>query len=76
MPDTHSTSEPSPAADQATPELGAISRWAEAMSEAIAERNRAIRKAVAAGHSQRAVARAAGLTHPAVGKIVERGEPD
>ena len=56
--------------------LGDISRWADAMSEAIAERNRAIRSAVAAGHSQRAVARAAGLTHPAVAKILAKDRSD
>lgn len=53
-------------------DLGDVARWADAMTEAIAERNRTIRNAVAAGHSLRAVARAAGLTHPAVAKIIER----
>jgi len=54
--------------------LGSVSRWANAMLEAIEERNRAIRAAVADGHSQRAVARAAGLTHPAIAKIVARAD--
>lgn len=64
------------AAEEPDSELGAVARAAITMAEALSERNRAIRAAVAAGHSHRAVARAAGLTHPAIAKIVNPAPRD
>lgn len=52
--------------------LAAVTYWADLTAHAATERDRAIVAAVATGHSQRAVARAAGLSHPAIAKVIAR----
>jgi hypothetical protein len=52
--------------------LADTARWAEKARRALTCRDDAIRAAVAAGTSVRATARAAGLSAPAVDRIVER----
>lgn len=55
-----------------TSELAEVRATADAARTAKTARDEAIRDALAAGHSQRAVAEAAGLTQPAIGKIAHR----
>ena len=54
------------------PVLAAIAKLTEGINRFTAERDAQIVAAVMSGRSMRAVARAAGLTHPTVRAIVER----
>lgn len=57
-----------------TPETEkALRQAARKLAEWNAERDRLVRQAIAEGGSLRVVADAAGLSHPGVKKIVERG---
>ena len=52
--------------------MAALTAIGEGVRRSTAERDQLIRDAVAAGHSQREVARAVGLSHTAVRQIVAR----
>lgn len=51
-----------------------LQRAGQKLADALADRDRIIREAIAEGGSLREVGDAVGLSHPGVKKIVERGE--
>jgi hypothetical protein len=55
------------------PQLNAVARASKALDEAVRHRDDTVRAAVAAGYSNRTVAAAARMSHPAIAAIVERG---
>lgn len=55
------------------PVLERLSWWAEEAMSALGERNNVIREAAADGYPLRTIAKAAGLSHTAIAKILKRG---
>lgn len=58
------------------PELRDVTRWSRRARKALAQRDEAIRLAVAAGCSLRAVGEAADMTHRGVSRVCQRAEEE